>query len=122
MDQVNTPAPEKLKIFISYSRRDSSDFAAELVRGLKLVGFEPKLDLHDIAKGEDWEARLGGLIQEADTVVFVVSPEAVKSVRCVWEVDKTVALSKRLLPVIWIDVPEADVPAKLRQLSSAPGC
>ena len=110
-------AAEKLKVFISYSRHDSSDFAAELVEGLKLVGFAPKLDLHDIAKGEDWEARLGGLIQEADTVVFVVSPEAVKSGHCAWEVDKTVALSKRLLPVIWIDVPEADVPAKLRQLN-----
>jgi len=71
MDQVNIPAPEKLKVFISYSRRDSSDFAEELVEGLKLVGFEPKLDLHDIAKGEDWEVRLGAMIHEADSVVFV---------------------------------------------------
>jgi len=33
--------------------------------------------------GEDWEMRLGGLIAESDTVIFVVSPEAVKSNRCV---------------------------------------
>jgi hypothetical protein len=38
---------------------------------------------------------LGGLIQEADTGCLV-SPDAVKSERCAWEVDKTVALSKRL--------------------------
>ena len=76
----------KLKIFISYARADASDFARELLGGLKLTGFEPKLDIHDIAKGEDWEARLGGLIAEADTVIFVVSPRAVASARCTWEV------------------------------------
>jgi formylglycine-generating enzyme required for sulfatase activity len=56
------------------------------------------------------------LIQEADTVVFVVSPEAVKSERCGWEVDTALAQSKRLLPVIFKAVPEADIPEKLRRL------
>jgi formylglycine-generating enzyme required for sulfatase activity len=104
---------EKLKVFISYSRRDSSDFAEELVAGLELAGLAPFLDRHDIAAGEDWEARLGGLIREADTVVFVVSPEAVKSQRCVWEVDKALAETKRVLPVIFKTVPDADIPEQL---------
>src|SRR4051812_35082858 len=81
-------AGEKLKVFISYSRRDASEFADELGAGLELAGFAPFLDRHDIAAGEDWEARLGGLITQSDTVVFVISPEAVKSERCVWEVDR----------------------------------
>jgi hypothetical protein len=51
---------QKLKAFISYSRKDSSDFADELVTGLELAGFAPFLDRHDIAAGEDWETRLGG--------------------------------------------------------------
>ena len=92
---------EKLKVFISYSRRDSAAFADELVAGLELAGFAPFLDRHDIAAGEDWEARLGGLITQSDTVVFVVSPEAVKSERCTWEVDRALELSKKLLPVIF---------------------
>src|SRR5580700_3581981 len=101
---------EKLKVFISYSRRDSSDFADELVAGLELAGFAPFLDRHDIAAGEEWEARLGGLIQQADTVVFVVSPEAVRSDRCAWEVDRALAQSKRLLPVIFKAVQGSDIP------------
>src|SRR6516164_3050939 len=109
-------AGEKLKVFISYSRKDSAAFADELVAGLELVGFAPFLDRHDIAAGEDWEARLGGLIAQSDTVVFVVSPEAVKSDRCVWEVDRTIELSKRLLPVIFKPVPEHDIPKKLNRL------
>ena len=76
---ANADASEKLKVFISYSRKDSVAFADELVFGLELVGFAPFLDRHDIAAGEDWEARLGGLIAQSDTVVFVVSPEAVTS-------------------------------------------
>ena len=96
---ADTGAGEKLKVFISYSRRDSAAFADELLAGLEVAGFAPFLDRHDIAPGEPWEARLGGLIEQSDTVVFVVSPEAIKSDRCVWEVDKTLALSKRLLPV-----------------------
>ena len=95
-------AGEKLKVFISYSRKDFATFADELTAGLELVGFAPFLDRYDIAAGEDWEARLGGLIEQSDTVVFIVSPEAIKSDRCAWEVDKTLALSKRLLPVIHI--------------------
>ena len=86
---------EKLKVFISYSRKDSAAFADELVAGLEVAGFAPFLDRHDIAAGEDWERRLGGLITQSDTVVFVVSPEAVKSERCTWEVDRRIELSKR---------------------------
>src|SRR5215475_11039687 len=109
-------AGEKLKVFISYSRKDSAEFADELVAGLEYGGFAPFLDRHDIAAGEDWEARLGGLIVQSDTVVFVVSPEAVKSDRCVWEVDRTIELSKRLLPVIFKSVPEHEIPKSLSRL------
>src|SRR6516225_4546028 len=113
---ADTGAGEKLKVFISYSRKDSAEFADELVAGLEYGGFAPFLDRHDIAAGEDWEARLGGLIAQSDTVVFVVSPEAVKSDRCVWEVDRTIELSKRLLPIIFKPVPEHDIPKKLSRL------
>jgi formylglycine-generating enzyme required for sulfatase activity len=106
---------EKLKVFVSYSRRDSSDFAKELVTGLELAGFAPFLDQHDIAAGEDWEARLGGLIRQADTVVFVVSPEAVKSERCTWEVNTALAESKRVLPIVAKAVPESEIPEQLRR-------
>src|SRR5262245_21384802 len=106
---------QNLKVFISYSRADSTVFADELVAGLELVGFAPFLDRYDIAAGEDWEARRSGLIEQSDTVVFVVSPEAVKSERCVWEIDRAIDLSKRLLPVVFKTVREGDIPEKLRR-------
>jgi hypothetical protein len=39
--QVNAATTERLKVFVSYSRRDSADFAEELVAGLELAGFAP---------------------------------------------------------------------------------
>ena len=51
--------------------------AEELVTVLELAGYEPYLDRHDIAAAEDWEVRLGDLIQSADTIVFILSPAAI---------------------------------------------
>jgi TIR domain len=115
MTEVSAPRDRKLKVFISYSRKDE-DFAQELLAGLEIMGFEPYLDKHDITAGEDWEARLGRLIEAADTVVFVISPDAVASERCAWEVERTVNLKKRLLPIVWRRVEEAQVPPRLKQL------
>jgi len=108
-------AGDKLKVFISYSRRDAADFADELVAGLELAGFAPFIDRHDIKAGELWEDRLGGLIEQSDTVVFVITPEAVKSERCNWEVERALQLSKRLLPVVHKPVPESEIPETLRR-------
>jgi WD40 repeat protein len=105
-----------LKVFVSYSRKDE-EFARELVIGLQFGGFEPYLDRHDISAGEDWEARLGRLIEAADTVVFIITPDAVESKRCAWEVECALAVRKRVLPIVWRNVEEARVPAALKRLN-----
>jgi formylglycine-generating enzyme required for sulfatase activity len=87
-----------------------------LLLGLEDRGFAPFLDRHDIKPGEPWQARLGGLIEQSDTVVFVISPESVKSERCVWEIEKALSLSKRLLPVIYKSVLDSEIPPELSKL------
>src|SRR6266852_12112 len=108
---------DKLSLFISYARTDASDFAEYLVVALKLAGFNAYLDRHYIAKGEDWEARLGDLIAKSDTVIFVITPASIRSERCDWEVKHTLSLGKRLVPVQWIGVPEAEIPVALKRLN-----
>lgn len=106
----------RTKVFVSYSRKDA-DFACELVAGLDLAGFEPSLDTYDIVGGEDWEARLGRLIGEADSVVFVISPDSVTSDHCSWEVGHTEELKKRLIPIVWRPVADEKVPPHLKRLN-----
>lgn len=107
---------DKLKVFISYSRKDE-DFAQDLLAGLEAAGFEPFLDRHDIAPGEDWEVRLARLIESADTVVFVISQASLASERCAWEIERAALLGKRLLPILWRKVDDVMVPQTLRRLN-----
>lgn len=109
-------AEQSLKVFVSYSRSDAA-FAADLVLGLTACGFEAYIDREDIAAGEVWENRLEGLIAEADTIVYVLSPESVASKHCSWELQKSIALSKRVLPVVWRPVDDAATPNDLRKLN-----
>ncbi len=106
----------KLRVFLSYSRKNSA-FVEELAIALETFGFDVRIDKRSIEPGEPWEARLERLLQESDTVVFVISPEFVASERCVWEIDKAAGMGKRLMPVIQQFVPETQVPERLRRLN-----
>jgi hypothetical protein len=116
----SSPGPAKLKVFVSYSRKDAEAFADELAGGLEFHGgFDVSLDRHSIVEGEDWRKRLGALIADADTVVFIVSPGSAASEICRWEVDEAARLSKRIVPVLWIAPPQdgQQVPERLAELN-----
>ena len=93
----DTPDGGKLRVFISYSRNDLN-FADQLKAALDAWGFECSIDRHAISGGEEWKRRLGNLISESDTVVFVLSPTSARSKICIWEVEKAERLGKRILP------------------------
>jgi TIR domain len=106
----------RLRIFISYSRDDLA-FADQLYAALAACGFDPKIDRHGISGGEDWKKRLGALIQDSDTVVFVLSPSALDSKMCAWEVVETDRHGKRLIPIVAKPLADARVPARLKELN-----
>src|SRR5262245_53953084 len=102
-------------VFISYSRRDR-EAAHRLYSALKGEGFSPYFVTRDIAAGEKWKARLGRLIESADTIVFLISPDSVASELCNWEIDHAEALGKRIMPVVTRDAGDA-VPEHLKRLN-----
>ena len=106
----------KLRVFISYSR-DDLKFADQLDDALAACGFECLIDRHGISGGEDWKRRLGNLISEADTVVFVLSPSSARSPICDWEVEEAARLNKRILPVICRPLEGVSPPPRLRELN-----
>ena len=106
---------QNLNVFISYSRRDL-DFADQLDASLQLGGFETTIDRRGISAGEDWKARLGALIRDADTVVFVLSPSSAQSPICLWEVEEAVRLGKRIIPVICRPLDGVRPPRQLAEL------
>ena len=77
VEQTDQP---KAKVFISYSRKDM-ECADRLEAALKVRGFEPLIDRTDIYAFEEWWERIEALVTRADTVVFVLSPDAVGHLR-----------------------------------------
>ncbi len=114
MADATSAGERKTNVFISYSRRDS-EAADRLHAALTAEGLNPYLDKHDIAAGEDWKARLGGLIEAADTMVFLISPDSIASSVCDWEINHAELMGKRIIPVL---AREADnVPERLQRLN-----
>jgi hypothetical protein len=107
---------DKPNVFISYSRDDLS-FADQLDAILSVAGFATSIDRHGILGGEDWKRRLGSLIRDADTVVFVLTPASASSDICRWEVEEAVRLGKRIMPVVPRALDGAAPPPRLAELN-----
>jgi hypothetical protein len=106
----------KTRVFISYSRKNMA-FADNLEGALEARGFEVLIDREEIYAFEDWWRRIEALIGGADAVVFVLSPEAVKSEVALKEVAYAASLSKRLAPIVCHPIEDNDVPEALRRLN-----
>src|SRR5437868_1378831 len=107
----------KAKVFISYSRKDMA-FADRLDAALKVHGFEPLIDRTDIYAFEEWWKRVEALIARADTVVFVLSPDAVRpGAVTLKEVEFAASLNKRFAPIVFRRVEDLSVPEALARLN-----
>ena len=106
----------KAKVFISYSRKDMA-FVDRLEAALKARGFESLIDRTEIYAFEDWWQRIEGLIGRADTVVFVLSPDAVASTVSLKEIAYAASLNKRFAPIVCRRVADAATPEAVRRLN-----
>ena len=109
--------PAHARVFISYSRKDIA-FADQLDAALRARGFEPLIDRSDIYAFEEWWKRIEALIARADTVVFVLSPDAVRPDSVARkEVDFAASLNKRFAPIVYRRVGDKQVPEALAKLN-----
>ena len=114
--RLDAPADARLQVFLSYSRKDLT--TAERLRDVLIArSFGAYLDKHDILPGEPWNERLAQLIETADTVVFLISPDSIASTVCDWEVNEAERLGKRILPVVIREAPAGAVPRRLQRLN-----
>ncbi|MGQ8366336.1 toll/interleukin-1 receptor domain-containing protein [Glaciecola sp. 1036] len=103
-------------VFISYSRQDI-ELAEQIRHDLNAQGFNALFDKYDIAAGEDWQTRLSDMIASANSVLFLISPESIKSHVCSWEVDESERLAKRIFPVILKDTELDLIPGRLQRIN-----
>jgi formylglycine-generating enzyme required for sulfatase activity len=105
------------KVFISYSRKDMA-FADRLEVALRKRGFEPLIDRTHVYAFEEWWKRVENLIASADTLVFVLSPDAIRpGTTALKEVEFAASLNKRFAPIIFRPVDEKCVPEALAKFN-----
>ena len=86
-------------VFLSYSRKDA-DFTRNLHDVLSKLGRKTWADWEGIPPSDKWMARIHAAIDEAEAVVFVMSPDSLASDICGKELDYAFAQHKRMIPVL----------------------
>ncbi|MBE9033430.1 toll/interleukin-1 receptor domain-containing protein, partial [filamentous cyanobacterium LEGE 11480] len=89
-------------VFISYSRVDKA-FVERLHQALGEADRDTWVDWANIELTEDWRAAIRTGIDGANNFVFVMSPDAVMSEVCQWEINYAMENNKRLVPVMHRD-------------------
>ena len=102
-------------IFIAYARSDGPE-VYRIAERLRSRGIDTRVDIENIPIGSDWDAILQDFIRNADTILFVITPAAMKSEWCRIEVEYAVRFNKRILPVLLKPVPDDVIPADLARL------
>ncbi|MEL6332197.1 MAG: TIR domain-containing protein [Cyanobacteria bacterium J06626_26] len=90
-------------IFISYGRTDSKQFAERLNDRLVAQGYSVWFDFEAIPQGVDYQKQINDGIEKADNFIFIISPHATKSPYCRKEIERAVALNKRLVPIMHVE-------------------
>ena len=103
-------------VFISYSRKDQA-FARRLGNSLESGDYDVYIDQESIAAAGPWREELQRGIENADDVVFVLSPDFVASEECARELQHARENEKRLIPVLWRQTRLEHVPSPLVALN-----
>jgi TIR domain/Protein of unknown function (DUF2510) len=122
MMRVSPPSPAGralsggtvLTAFISYARRDA-DTVALLRTELENLRGDVWVDAR-LAGGQDWWDTILEAIRKSDLFVFAVSPSALASEACRFEVDYAIRLSRPVLPIEVSPVDPATLPDDLKRL------
>ena len=103
------------EIFISYSHKNG-EFTKKLFEALQAANRSVWSDWDDIHAGTEWRTEIKEGIENADSILFVLSHDWLSSKECRKELDYAVKMGKRLIPVVWQDVASKDLPPELAKI------
>ncbi|MBC8099503.1 MAG: toll/interleukin-1 receptor domain-containing protein [Armatimonadetes bacterium] len=87
-------------VFLSYSRKDEA-FARQLATSLDAAGVDVWLDSQDIPPGVKWSSAIAQGLDTAQTLIVILSPDAMASTNVEDEWQYFLDKRKRVLPVLW---------------------
>jgi hypothetical protein len=88
-------------VFLSYSRSDWGGFVSKLVRDLSVASQRVWIDQDYIVGGDDWIDAIGDALQVCDSLLLVLSPEALSSKYVKMEYRHFFRQEKPIIPILW---------------------
>ncbi|NET35763.1 MAG: TIR domain-containing protein [Cyanothece sp. SIO1E1] len=109
------PPNQTLDVFISYSRFDS-EFVRKLNNTLQIQGQTTWFDQESIAAGDDFQREIYQGIERSNNFLFIISPSSVDSSDCMDALGQAQKLNKRIVSVLYQDIPSAALPPALARI------
>ncbi|NJK28276.1 MAG: toll/interleukin-1 receptor domain-containing protein [Coleofasciculaceae cyanobacterium SM2_3_26] len=103
------------QVFLSYAREDK-DVMEKVRRSLQREGITVWTNTTDIQTGQDFQQAIRRGIEEADNLVYLLSPESLQSKYCQEELEYALSLNKRVIPIRAKQIAAAELPDILRNL------
>lgn len=104
----------KIKLFISYSRRDKPVIKPLVSRlGVK---YDLWIDWEDIGSGDAWEKDIERGVAQADVFLFLLTENSATSQWCNKELALAVGWGKRVIPILFDSEPPATTPELCKRL------
>jgi WD40 repeat protein len=108
-------------VFISYSRRDKA-FVRALCHALQQHGHHLWVDWEGIRSSLPWREEIASGIRQATRFVYIVSPDAIASEYCNWEIDQALEHQKKLIPVVCREVSSRELRPEIGKLQVISFC
>jgi len=99
-------------VFLSYTRTDR-EFALKLARDLRAANVSIWIDQIDIRAGDTWDRAVEDALQQSESILVILSPNAVASRPVMDEVSFALEENKRIFPVVYKD---CKIPFRLRRV------
>ena len=103
------------EVFISYASKDKG-FVRDLHAALQKENRDTWVDWRSIPESAKWRAEIFAAIEAADNLLFIISPDSVKSWMCGEEISHAVATNKRLLTILYHSVERAELHSALAEI------
>ena len=104
-------------VFISYRRKDK-EFVQKLDAALRGAERDIWIDWEDIPPGSlDFQEDIQKGIDQADAFLLVLSPDYLQSEYCLMELDYAHRHNKRLVPILYKPVQDANVPSSVSHIN-----
>ncbi|MDJ0676810.1 MAG: TIR domain-containing protein [Calothrix sp. MO_167.B42] len=103
------------QVFLSYADEDRATME-KVRKSLRREGITVWTNLTDIKTGEAFQSAINRGIEQADNLVYLLSPDSINSTYCQQELDLALSYNKRIIPILVRTTDPTQVPPILKDL------